>query len=74
MPIERAVPRTVRMAASMSVQFMSCIFIVGELTDLLLGDLADLDLVRLLRAGARLLAGGEAADFLRSTLTAASSG
>ena len=26
MPIERAVPRTVRMAASMSVQFMSCIF------------------------------------------------
>ena len=43
-------------ADSMSVQFMSGIFCCGELAHLLHRDLADLDLVRLLRARARLLA------------------
>ena len=55
MPIERAVPAMVRIAASTSVVFRSCIFMRGDLLELLLRDLADLVLVRLLRARARLL-------------------
>ena len=67
-PIERAVPSMVRMADSRSVQFMSLHLLTGELANLGFGHLADLVLVRLLGARARLLPVASPAAFLRRTL------